>query len=141
MTYMKKTTAQSMSVSEEEKMTIEVLAVFERMKPAAFVREIFYKGLYQYLQDKSAHAPSRDDAIYDDVVKLIEGNTDLQQIKQVVEARRGLDSRLNAAVRSEATQTHFPPDASPSPPPGKVEAVVVKEAPPRNVNNSRKKAK
>lgn len=89
----KKTTAQSMSVSEDEKLTIEVLAASERMKPAAFVREIFYCGIERYLREgRKVHAEATDEELFGALSDLIAGDEGLQKIKGIVEARRGLTS-------------------------------------------------
>jgi hypothetical protein len=90
MVNMKKTTAQSMSVSEAEKVVIEVLALAERMKPAAFVREIFYRGIFDYLQDKKVHAPIRNEILYTEINRRIEANNELKRLKEMVAYRLGL---------------------------------------------------
>lgn len=103
---MKKTTSQSMAVSDEEKAAIEVIALAERMKPGTFVREIFFRGLSGYLEDREVHAPARNEEIYVRLIKLIESDEELRRMKEVVEYRTGL---MDEARKLAAEETKDEP--------------------------------
>lgn len=90
-----------MAVSSEEKLAIEVLALSERMKPATFVREIFFRGLHDYLKDGEPHAPDRDDEIYAEIVERISNSPELRKIQRLVEGKRQLVGVLS--MSPEAT--------------------------------------
>ena len=101
MQMMKKESTQSIAVSAEEKMTIEVLAVAARMKPATFARHILYRGLSQYLQDREVHAQMTDEQIYVELVKLIEEDESLARIKEVIELRKELERAPQPSTEQE----------------------------------------
>jgi hypothetical protein len=81
---MKREVTQSIALSPEEKEVIYILAFAERMKPGTLARELFYRGLYDYLQDREVHAPKMDHEIYEDLVQLIETDSSLQKARSSV---------------------------------------------------------
>lgn len=62
------------------------------MKPATFTREMFFKGVLQYLKDWKVRSPKRDEEIYEEVPRLVESDAELARMKQVAEPRAGLMS-------------------------------------------------
>jgi hypothetical protein len=92
---------QSIAVSPEEKIAIEVLALAERMKAATFARHVFYRGLYQYLQDRVVHAPVMEDQVFAEVMKIINQEATLSEIKGVVERKRELERPRSAKEAAE----------------------------------------
>lgn len=86
----KKEATQSIAVSSDEKLTFEVLAVAEGMKPATFARNMLYRGLEQYLDDRQAHGPRLDTEVYASLLELIEKDKSLKNVKRVVEMRNNL---------------------------------------------------
>lgn len=56
---------QSISVNEEELQAIKDLALRLRMKPAALARDLFYRGLVDFLDDGLIHAEETDDEIFE----------------------------------------------------------------------------
>lgn len=106
----KRETTQSIAVSAGEKRVIDILAMFERVKPAAFAREIFYKGLNAYLTDRKLHASLRDEDIYTEALQLIESDEELSRIKAIVEYTSGLmdDAKAREAKARQRGEAEMP---------------------------------
>jgi hypothetical protein len=100
----KKEATQSIAVSADEKVAIEVLAIAARLKPATFARQIFYRGLSQYLEDRETYPAVRDDEIYQALAKLIDDDPTLARIKEVVEMKKGLERSPRDLPGSEQGQ-------------------------------------
>lgn len=69
---------QSISVSEEELEAIKVLAKKKRVKPAALARELFYRGVFDFLLDGEIFASESNDEIFDRLKAFIETGISLR---------------------------------------------------------------
>lgn len=64
---------QSISVNDEELEAIKRLAESKRMKPAALARELFYRGLSDFLSDGNIHAVETDGEIFENLLRYLGG--------------------------------------------------------------------
>ncbi len=91
---MKRETSQSLAVSQEEKLAIEVVANAERLKPATFARAIFYRGLSAYLQDRRVHAERQEEDIYGELERLINSDPALIRLRELIQTKKDAGEAL-----------------------------------------------
>jgi hypothetical protein len=76
----KLTKAQSFSVSEDEKLSVEVLAAGEGIKGGTFARHMYYRGVALYLGDRHLSGEATEEEIFEQVEKLISTDPKLSRL-------------------------------------------------------------
>lgn len=98
---MKRVIAQSFAVSDDEKLAIEVLAAGEGLKGGTFVRQMFYRGLSQYVRDPGTPPEETEEEVFELALRLIESDKKLSRLK-ILKAE--LDESSGAARRVYASR-------------------------------------
>lgn len=77
--------SQTLSVTVEEKLFFEALAMQEGMKPATLARRLVYMGLASFLKDRQLRLPRPEIAIHQELANLVENDPALRAIKEILE--------------------------------------------------------
>jgi hypothetical protein len=77
--------SQTLSTTNEEKLFFEIVSMLEGLKPATVARRLMYRGLAQYLKDGQLRLPEPEPVIHAEMVKLVETDPTMKQIKQIIE--------------------------------------------------------
>jgi hypothetical protein len=84
---LKRYSSQTLALSDEEKEIIEILYVVTGIKKATLSRSLFYRGLADFLKDRSVVPDRSEGEIFNDLVKLTHTDPKLRAARQIVEAR------------------------------------------------------
>jgi len=77
--------SQTLSVTAEEKLFFEALAMQEGMKPATLARRLLYMGLALFLKDRQLRLPKPEIVLHQELAKLVDSDPALRAIKEILE--------------------------------------------------------
>lgn len=91
--------SQTVSVSEEEKLFLDVLAMHEGMKPATVARRLLYMGIASYLKDRQLRLPRPEPLLHEELAKLLESDQMLRTIRDIIQRHQRQPSRAERKAR------------------------------------------
>src|SRR6266496_627012 len=91
--------SQTFSVTEDEKLLLEVLAMHDGMKPATLARRLVYMGLALFLKDRQLRLPKPEIVLQEDLAQLVAGDAALRTIKEILEKQPSRAGKKEAEAK------------------------------------------